>query len=483
MWISLNNITEEYMYGIFHLLLQVIPMAGSMVRFKWWLQNQLRIHRQDIVIILVLLSCLFIVLYALISHYDDPDATDISISSDIDERVIKQALKDAQNEKPWMLDADLMNIDMDREREKAKFERVQEKLKHLDKKKKKKPGKKKTDSHTNTEEDDMKFALKDEDDEDIVKDKEYWLKKYRHIFHGGFELGFDIQAPVDAGLKGGKTHCTIYDHRAPVNESYECIELQVKKKPLICLYPTSSDVHLSKFLRLEGTWEPHIVKLFIDYLNTDPSLGFIDIGANIGVYTLTAATLGHRVVAIEPYEENLKHLSQGVQLSKLEDNVIVLQNAISDKRLNYVDLNLDPTNQGGIHINESNHNFKCYGDDCPPQTKTIYLDDVLDVMNFKSAIIKIDIEGHEHRAFRQSKELFDRIYVPCIIMEWIKLKGYYGTEVDESEDKTMVHELVAYLTDQGYQAFSMVTGQKLTPGYWYAWPDDVIWKHMLVGVV
>jgi len=108
------------------------------------------------------------------------------------------------------------------------------------------------------------------------------------------------------------------------------------------------------------------------------------------------------------------------------------------------------------------------------------MDDLIEVINFKSAIIKIDIEGYEHRAFRQSSKLFQRLYVPYIIMEWQKLREYYGSEVEVSEDKTLVHELVQYLSLTGYDAFASETGEKLMPKLWYTWPDDIIWKHELV---
>lgn len=95
---------------------------------------------------------------------------------------------------------------------------------------------------------------------------------------------------------------------------------------------------------------------------------------------------------------------------------------------------------------------------------------------YTQAIMKIDIEGHEHRALRQASALFDEIDIPCIFMEWMKLRTYYGSEVDQSEDKTLVFQLVDDLTERGYSAYSLVTGAKLLPSQWFAWTDDIIWK-------
>ena len=46
-----------------------------------------------------------------------------------------------------------------------------------------------------------------------------------------------------------------------------------------------------------------------------------------------------------------------------------------------------------------------------------------------SACRKIDIEGHEHKAFAHAMRLLKEIYVPFIFMEWMKLGEYYGAEV------------------------------------------------------
>lgn len=67
-------------------------------------------------------------------------------------------------------------------------------------------------------------------------------------------------------------------------------------------------------------------------------------------------------------------------------------------------------------------------------------------------------------------------------MEWIKLKSYYGTDMDSNEDKTMVQQLVDMLFERGYRPFSLVTLIKLKQHYWYGWPDDIIWRHKLADV-
>jgi len=52
-----------------------------------------------------------------------------------------------------------------------------------------------------------------------------------------------------------------------------------------------------------------------------PEAVFYDIGANIGAYSLIAASLGARVVAFEPMPENLRSLHENVGINALEGRI------------------------------------------------------------------------------------------------------------------------------------------------------------------
>ena len=71
------------------------------------------------------------------------------------------------------------------------------------------------------------------------------------------------------------------------------------------------------------------------------------------------------------------------------------------------------------------------------------------------------------------------MFISAIIMEWIKLRAHYGTEMDESDDKTLVQNMVDMLFARGFKPYSLVTSVQLKQRYWYGWPDDIIWKNSL----
>ena len=58
----------------------------------------------------------------------------------------------------------------------------------------------------------------------------------------------------------------------------------------------------------------------------------VDVGANVGVYTVLAAAIsGCRVVAIEPFSPNVADLEHNVALNGLENRVTVMHAAASDR--------------------------------------------------------------------------------------------------------------------------------------------------------
>ena len=57
----------------------------------------------------------------------------------------------------------------------------------------------------------------------------------------------------------------------------------------------------------------------------------VDVGANIGAFTLLAASTGAQVMAMEPSPDNMKHLEQHVSHNGLEQQVNLLQIGIGNE--------------------------------------------------------------------------------------------------------------------------------------------------------
>lgn len=114
----------------------------------------------------------------------------------------------------------------------------------------------------------------------------------------------------------------------------------------ICLDPADVSKGVSSSLGLYGTYEPEITWIVERLINGESTV--IDVGANIGWYTLTAAAIARKVVSIEPEPVNFSLLSKSVSLNNFH-NVVLRQEAISD-RSGRIDLGLSDVNKGGHSI-------------------------------------------------------------------------------------------------------------------------------------
>jgi len=76
---------------------------------------------------------------------------------------------------------------------------------------------------------------------------------------------------------------------------------------------------------------------------------FVDIGANAGIYTLTAAGTGARVIAVEPNPVVLQRLQYNLAVNDLSARVVTVQKGVSDAK-GVFDLVLDDTNLGGSSL-------------------------------------------------------------------------------------------------------------------------------------
>lgn len=121
---------------------------------------------------------------------------------------------------------------------------------------------------------------------------------------------------------------------------------------------------------------------------------FVDIGANAGVYTLTAAAcIGAegRVLAIEPNPAVLERLNFNAALNGFSGRIIVEQSCVGDRE-GEVELSLDDTNLGGSSLVEERSSRKI----------TVPCRKLLDVVAghafTRIDALKIDIEGAEDLA-------------------------------------------------------------------------------------
>lgn len=212
---------------------------------------------------------------------------------------------------------------------------------------------------------------------------------------------------------------------------------------------------LGKFIVREGSLDFQFanyayewgVKKFMyeNYMNYDV---FMDIGANIGTYSVLLAKKGMRGIAFEPVASNFEALSTNLDLNGLKDQVKLYQLALG-KYKHEVTFTFDPVNTGASHISDNEINAEVIVGGKDEIVKVVPLDDLIPELGLKKEdriLIKIDVEGMEANVLRGAKKFFETYPNLIITLEsvhsggdnLVKILEEYGTfEFFEIDDLNM----------------------------------------------
>jgi len=177
---------------------------------------------------------------------------------------------------------------------------------------------------------------------------------------------------------------------------------------------------------------------------------FIDIGANIGSYTvLAAAHIGSKSISIEPVPQTFKHLARNVAVNGVQSRAQVLNMALgAQKGTIEFTSNLDTANHVAV----------------PGDTTTIQVNvDTLDslVGDVESAIlIKIDVEGFETEVMRGAGNTLMNGSVQAIIIELNGSGSRYGYSEEAIQSKLEHAGFSCY----AYDPFKRVLTKSTGPG-------------------
>lgn len=178
-----------------------------------------------------------------------------------------------------------------------------------------------------------------------------------------------------------------------------------------------------------------------------PDDHFLDIGANIGSYTLLAGgAVGARVTSIEPAPETLSRLKRNVLMNGLDKRVHVLGIGVSDRTgVASFTSGLDAVN----HILIDDETAAC------TQISVSTVDHIL--AGDSPTVIKIDVEGHEKSVLIGAQRTLNDTAVLAVLMETNGSGTRYGNT--DSELHTMMQH-------HGFKPFTYEPlKRKLDPGF------------------
>lgn len=153
---------------------------------------------------------------------------------------------------------------------------------------------------------------------------------------------------------------------------------------------------------------------------------FVDVGCNVGVFTLLAArAVGPfgRVFAFDPNDEVIKHLRRSLVMNWVHDRVKIFDCAVGELEemvtLRYSRLRLGDGNLGQDDNSTFNRSVAELGDLIEKQTRAVTLDHVFP-HSIEIKILKIDVEGFEHAVFGGSRRLLKERSINYLMVELLE---------------------------------------------------------------
>ncbi|MFJ7997122.1 FkbM family methyltransferase [Streptomyces sp. NPDC096310] len=201
---------------------------------------------------------------------------------------------------------------------------------------------------------------------------------------------------------------------------------------------------IQRYLYLFGVWEPHITRWLQGRLR--PGDTFVDIGANIGYYSVLASGLvgsAGRVVAVEASPAFHQRVVQHVRLNDCR-NVRAVNAAVSDSRKKVTFVLASSANLGANSIvpydGPAESSF---------EIETVALTELLEPDEITRArVIKIDVEGAEGSVVRGMVPLLDKLR-PDVEIAIEVAPGRMAQLGDSAE------ELRATLREHGFNAYQI----------------------------
>jgi len=212
--------------------------------------------------------------------------------------------------------------------------------------------------------------------------------------------------------------------------------------------PDTEDIFISRAAHKRQIWDKPVFNVFKHVLMTKglPPGRVLDIGGNIGYFTMWGLAMGHKVTTFEPMDFNLRYIVTSIDANHFGANHTLYQNAVGNEAGRLSLLPTNKQNRGNYQVQTSTlaEGEGEYGFD---YVDTIRVDDVVDE---DVLLIKIDVEGFEHKVLDGARKLVCSRLVRYIEFEfttsktdaqchaeqvlcWFSTIGYRITGVDDIE--------------------------------------------------
>jgi FkbM family methyltransferase len=215
----------------------------------------------------------------------------------------------------------------------------------------------------------------------------------------------------------------------------------------------TTDLLMSPWLLLDGVWEPDVTEWFRSALK--PGMTFVDVGANVGYFSVLAAFLvgwDGRVIAFEAMPATHELLAKNVIVNWMTtfataENLAVYRDS---RRLKFYVRKYYHGNSSLAPV--SHEEGRLFDDIQEIEVQAISLDEYLCKNPARPDVIKVDVEGSELQVFRGARQTLTDNPDVIVMCEWSQ------DQIRTAEDDPA--ELVEEWRGHGFKVYRIDTGMK-----------------------
>jgi FkbM family methyltransferase len=208
---------------------------------------------------------------------------------------------------------------------------------------------------------------------------------------------------------------------APGNRVVDVLSMCLAEDPVISIpelpgkYAINCRSDIFRRIALYGIYEPELVALCRKHISPDRDI--VDVGANIGLYTVLFASLAptRRILAIEPTKGALVRLRRNLLINDIAARVDVFEGVVSEQagelRLSVVLGREEYSTLGAME-----HPSLGKAEVVTVSTTASTVDLLVKQRKLEPGFIKIDVEGMEHLVIRGMTEVLPK-YRPIVLAE------------------------------------------------------------------
>jgi FkbM family methyltransferase len=178
------------------------------------------------------------------------------------------------------------------------------------------------------------------------------------------------------------------------------------------MFVDTRDTGISTHLMLEGYWEMWVTEAMLRHVRRGSTV--IDVGANLGYYTILMADLTGaegRVLAFEPNPALVQRAERSVAVNGMGNFTTVHACAVGDED-GFVTMTIPEFEPGGAQA-KATAKGTVAGANTMPVRRLDSFPEALD-----AELIKIDVEGYEREVFRGMRGILDRGHPLTLFMEF-----------------------------------------------------------------